>query len=237
MRRRSIALGIAAGIVAALPGTAVAAGVDQRSDQAALTAYHAYLEGVTARIPAAKQLDSAFVSSISDRCAGTLAPLTSASAASINQMAVFDFGEELGGSVDVVASGAARGELSKMATTLKKLHWSSPRSANTIKHYFAAEDRLFRLAPGDVCTDARALVASQGETIPPGTSQWLGKFEGDVLDEADAAQAFGTMLKEFESPADRGLAASDNRLLRSLTRRLQSVETAGATQAVRALGL
>jgi hypothetical protein len=237
MRRRSIALGITAGLLAALPGTAVAAGIDQRSDQAALAAYHAYLEGVTARLPAVKQLDSAFVSSISQRCAGTLAPLTSASAASINEMAVFDFGEELGGSVDVVASGAARGELLKMAARLKKLHWSSPRSANIIKHYFAAEDRLFGLAPGDVCTDAQALIASQGKTVPPGTSQWLGKFEGDVLDEADAASAFGTMLKEFESPADRGIAASDNRLLRSLTRRLQSVETSGATEAAHALGL
>jgi len=235
--RASIALGIAAGVLAAMPATAGAAGVDQRSDRAALTAYHRYLEDVTARVPAVRKAESAYVSSISQRCAGALAPLKNASTSSVNETALFDFGEELGGSAFVVAYSTPRDQFAKMAVTLGKLHWSSPRTAKTVKCYLTAQDRLFALAPSDVCTDAQALAASHAETVPPGATQWIAKFRGAAVAQQSAAQAFGKVLDEFQIPADKSLVASDSGLLRSLSGSLKAVAKSGATKIVHALGL
>jgi hypothetical protein len=144
--RTSVALGIAAGMLAAMPATAAAGQVDQTSDRAALTAYHSYLDGVGSRIPVVRKAESAYVSSISERCAGALVLLKNVSTASVNQTALFDFGEELGGSAFVVAYSMPRDEFARMAVRLEKLHWSSPRIAKTIKRYVTAQERLFAVA-------------------------------------------------------------------------------------------
>jgi hypothetical protein len=230
-------LGIAVSMLAVLPATAAAAPVDQQSDHAVLGAYHSFLDGVIARIPAARRADAAFVSSVSSRCGGALAPLANASASSINRTAVFDFGEELGGAVGVVAYGPARGQLAKMAVTLKKLHWSSPRTANIVNAYLAAQRRLFGLEPGDVCGDAQALVASHAETIPPGTKRWLAKFRGAAATAQSTASAFRRLLKTFATPADDGLLATNNRLLHSYVGKLGNVASPDVTKLVGALGL
>jgi hypothetical protein len=235
--RASFAVGIAASMLAVLPATAGAAQVDQRSDQAALTAYHRYLEGVRSRIPAVRKAESAYVSSISTACSGQLAALRDLSEASVNQTALFDFGEELGGSAFVVAYGTSRGEFERLAMTLENLRWSSPRIAKTVKRYVTAQERLFSLAPGDVCADARALVASRVQAVPPGTRQWVAKFLGDASTQRSAAEAFGKVLDEFQTPSDKSLVASDNRLLRSLTGELKRVADSGSTNIVHALGL
>ena len=79
---------------------------DQSSDQAALTAYHSYLAGGRRRaFPTARKADAAYVSSVSGRCPNVLASLKQAPAGSVNQTALFDFGEELGGDAGVVAYG------------------------------------------------------------------------------------------------------------------------------------
>jgi hypothetical protein len=235
--RASVAFGIAAGVLAAMPATAAAAQVDQRSDRAALTSYHSYLQGVSSRIPAVRKAESAFVSSISQRCAGALIPLKNVSTASANQAALFDFGEELGGSAFVVAYGTPSGEFAKMAVRLEKLHWSSPRTAKTVKRYVTAQEMLFAVAPGDVCTDAQALVASRAQTVPPGAAQWFAQFRGAAVAQQSAAAAFGKVLDEFQTPVDRSLVASDSALLRSLNGKLKGVADSGATHIVHALGL
>jgi hypothetical protein len=236
-RRTSIAIGIAVSVLAALPATAAAAHVDQQSDHAVLSAYHSYLEGVIARIPAARKADTAYVSSVSRRCGGVLAPLSNASTSSVNQTALFDFGEELGGAAGVVAYGPARGQLPKMAATLKKLHWSSPQAANIVNRYLAAQRRLFGLAPGDVCGDAKSLVASHAETIPPGTKRWLAKFRGAAAAAQSTASAFRRLLDTFATPANNGLLAANNRLLHSYTGKLGDATSPNVTKLVSALGL
>jgi len=233
--RTSIAVGIAASILAALPATAAAAGVDQRSDHAALTAYRGYLHGIGARIPAVRQAESAYVSSISNSCAGALDPLNHASVSSVNQTALFDFGEELGGGAFIVAYSPAHASFATFAATLARLHWSSPRTASAVNRYVAAQDRLFALMPSDVCTDAQALAASGAETIPPGTAQWVAQFRRDAAAQETASQAFAKVLEGFETPADEALVASDNRLLRSLSGTLKRVSTSGATKILNTL--
>ena len=234
--RTLMALGLAAAVLAVWPATA-AASQDQSSDRAALTAYHDYLTGVSARLSGARKADAAFVSSISGRCANALAPLKQAPASSVNQTALFDFGEELGGDTGVVAYGPARAELAKMAGTLRKLRWSSPQSAKTINRYLAAQGRLFSLAPSDLCADAHGLVASHAETIPAGASQWLGKFRRAVSAQQSAGASFAALLRKFETPADRGLAATDNKLFKRLAGSLEGLVKASAGKLVTALGL
>jgi hypothetical protein len=235
--RASLAVGIAASILAVVPATAGAAQVDQRSDRAALTAYRTYLEGVGSRFPAVRKAESAYVSSISNGCSGQLAALSDLSEASINQTALFDFGEELGGSAFIVAYGTPRGEFARMAMTLEKLRWSSPRTGKTVKRYVRTQERLLALAPGDVCTDAQALAASRVQTVPPGTRQWVAKFLGAAGAQQSAAEAFGKVLDQFETPSDKSLVTSDNGLLRSLTGKLKGVADSGGTRIVRVLGL
>jgi len=234
-RRTSIAVGIAAGILAALPATAVAAAVDQRSDHAALTAYRGYLHGIGARIPAVRRAESAYVSSIANGCAGALNPLNSAPPRSINETALFDFGQELGGSAFIVAYSPAHGPFATFAATLERLHWSSPRTAMAVNHYLAAQSRLFALSPSDVCTDARALAASGAGMIPPGTTHWVAEFTRDAAAQVSAAGGFAKVLEKFEAPADKALVTSDNGLLRSLTRALKGVSTKGATKILNTL--
>jgi len=234
--RTSVAVGIAASILVALPASAAAAGVDQRSDHAALTAYRTYLHGIGARIPAVRKAESAYVSSIATRCAGALDPLNHATTSSINQTALFDFGEELGGSAFVVAYSPAQAPFATFAATLEKLHWSSPQTAKAVNRYLTAQNRLFALAPSDVCTDARALAASVAETIPPGTAQWVAEFRRDAIAQQSAAGAFAKVLEEFETPADKAIVASDNGLLQSLTVKLKGVATSGATKILNTLG-
>jgi hypothetical protein len=235
--RASFAVGIAASIMAVLPATAVAAGVDQKSDHAALAAYHVYLEGASARIPAVRKAESAYLSSISARCAGALAPLANVSTASANQTALFDFGEELGGSAFIAAYQQANGPFARLAATLGKLHWSSPQTARTVKRYLAAQRSLFVLAPSDVCTDAQALAASDAKTLPPRTAQWVAEYQGVAVAQEATARAFANVLERFEIPADRAVVVSDAGLLRSLTGKLHSVANSGATRLVAILGL
>jgi len=231
------AVAIAASIMAVLPATAVAAGVDQKSDHAALTAYSSYLRAVDRRIPAVRKAESAYVSSIATGCAGALAPLANLSTASVNRTALFDFGEELGGSAFIVAYRPATGPFVRLAGMLRKLHWSSPVIGKTVKRYLAAQDALFALAPGDVCTDAQSLAASSAKTIPPGSAEWIAEFRRDAAAQESAAGAFAKVLEEFGNPADRVLVASDAALLRSLTGKLKGVATSGATKLVTTLGL
>lgn len=234
--RAWMALGLAAAVLALWPATAAAA-QDQSSDHAALTAYHSYIAGVTARLPDARKADAAYVSSISGRCPNALASLKQAPAGSVSQTALFDFGEELGGDVGVVAYGPARAELPKMAGTLRKLRWSSPPATKTVKRYLTAQGRLFRLAPSDLCADARALVASHAETIPAGTSQWLARFKRAASAQQSAGASFAALLKQFETPADKGLAATDTRRFKHLEGSLEGVVKSSAVKLVHAFGL
>ena len=144
--RTWMALGLAAAVLALWPAAAAAA-QDQSSDHAALTAYHSYLAGVTARLPDARKADAAYVSSVSGRCPNVLASLKQAPAGSVNQTALFDFGEELGGDTGVVAYGPARAELAKMAGTLRKLRWSSPQATKTVKRYLTAQGQAVQPRP------------------------------------------------------------------------------------------
>ena len=238
MRRRttSISFVIAASILAVLPASAVAGGVDQRSDHAALTAYQSYLQGISARMPAVRQAESAYVSTVANGCAGTLDPLNHVSMSSINQNAVFEFGEELGGSAFLVAYSPAHGPFARLAARLESLRWSSPRTASTVKRYLTAQSSLFALAPSDVCTDARALAATGAKTIPPGTAQWVAEFRSAAAVEESAAGPFARVLEQFESSADAALVGSDNRLLRSLSGKLKGIATTGATKILNSLG-
>jgi hypothetical protein len=234
--RTSMALGFAAAVLALWPATAAAA-QDQHSDRAALTAYHSYLAGVTAHLGDAHKADAAFASSISQRCPNALASLKQAPAGSVNRTALFDFGEEIGGDAGVVAYGPARVEFRKMAGTLRTLPWSSPQSSTVVRRYLTAQSRLFGIAPSDLCADAHALVASHGETIPSGTSHWLAKFRGAASAQQSAAASFAALLKNFETPADKGLAASDNRLFKRLSGSVGSLAKSSAGKIINVLGL
>jgi len=234
--RTWMALGLAAAALALWPATAAAA-QNQRSDRTALTAYHSYLAGVTARLPDARTADAAFVSSISGRCPNALASLKQAPASSVNQTALFDFGEELGGDTGVVAYGPARAELAKMTASLRTLRWSSPQTAKIVNRYLTAQSRLFGLAPSDVCADAQALVASHAESIPAGTSHWLAKFKRAVSAQQSAGASFTAVLRKFETPADRGLAAADNKLFKRLAGSVEGLVKSSAGKLVHVLGL
>ncbi|HEX4281074.1 MAG TPA: hypothetical protein VHZ27_09930, partial [Solirubrobacteraceae bacterium] len=54
-------------------------------------------------------------------------------------------GEELGGSAFLVAHSPAHGPFAGLAARLESLHWSSPRTASTVKRYLTVQTSLFAL--------------------------------------------------------------------------------------------
>jgi hypothetical protein len=227
---------IAAGALI-LPSAAIAAPVDRTSDHVALRAYQRYFSWLVSQAPAWRRDGDAFVASISGSCPNVLAAVNLLPVSSVNKGAVTSFGEEIGADLGAVANVSSRVPLGNMAKTLSGLRWSSHQTSEQIKRFLAATRKLVRLAPSDVCADARALAASNAQVTPPGTLRFLATV-GRVSSAARAGgSAFETILARFQTAADRPVIDGINRLKHRLTSALRAFATAEVGKVLSALGL
>ena len=235
--RRTIVMTGAIALLGLVPAAAAATTTDSASDHAALTAYDQYLHNVVSSVPAWRRDNEAFVASVSTGCGHVLAGLSRAPSGTVDQTALFNFGVEIGGDLAVVGAKADRAPLAKLTRAVAPLTWSNPESGAIVRRFAAAQRRLFNLAPSHLCDDARALAASNGAKTPRGTTQFLDRFVGDTTEATKWQSALGTMLRQFESPADSGLVHDIANLDRRLSARIDAASTPEVRNIVSVLGL
>lgn len=207
------------------------------SDQVALRAYRRYLRGLVSDIPAWRRADDSFIASITTTCPNALAAINALPVSSINQSTLSAFGEELVADLAVMSSMPDRAPLVSMAKTLSSLRWSDHKTGLKIQRYISTTRTVSALAPSDLCADAQALAASDTQTTPPGTLQWVATYGRDANRAAAANAAFIKTLTRFESPADMPVAAAINRLGARLRSAIKAVFTAEAPKLLSALGI
>jgi hypothetical protein len=235
--RRGV-LAIVVVLVALCPAAASAAGVNRASDRAALNAYHAYLHDLVSMVPAWRQGDNGYISSISGKCGGVLAALAHAPASSLNRQALLAFGFEAGGDLDAVGVyPSARPALGRLSAGVASLRWSSAGIRRVVSGYLAAERRLLAVAPSNLCADAHVLAASHGTRISRGTAAFVSKFAHRLAAASKAATAFLTVLGRYASPSDRRLITSTDHLLHRFGAKVNALVKPEAKKLVRVLGL
>jgi hypothetical protein len=87
----------------------------------------------------------------------------------------------------------------------------------------------------DLCVDAQALAASNGQTTPPGTLPFLAKY-GRVAGRTGFA-GLRHVLERVQTPADAKLVRDINRLTRRAEARLKALAKAEHTKLLSALGI
>jgi hypothetical protein len=178
----------------------------------------------------------AYVTAIGQQCPGVLSGLEPLSGA-IHKTALLDLVAEGVGDVDVAANTPGRGALAAFAHQTMALRWTSPRSANNVHHYFAAENALYQLPASDLCADAGAFAADDGQTAPPNTTQWFTKFAGSLRDANTADRAFQLQLKRLSGVGDLPVIVTNQQLEQRLQTHEQKLLQATATSLMSALGL
>jgi hypothetical protein len=224
-------------LCSALSTTAAeAAQIDGASTHRALRALNRYLTGLLADAPARRQADDAFVVSITANCPNVLAAVNLLPPSSVNHGAVVAFFEEAGADLSLARNVPEdRARLAALARTMIRLRWSRTGSATKIRRSLEAQRKRFSLPPSDLCTDAHALAASNAQTTPPTTLQFLATFG-----RAEKAAGLGALIdtmQPFVTPADNRLIDADNRLNDRLTAAEKALQAAEAPKIVSALGI
>jgi len=194
--------------------------VDVRTDRVALGAYKQFLGALHSQASASRHAAEAYIASISAGCPSVLAPLSSQPSVRLN--AIETVGTEGGVDMALAASVPDRPALTRFATRVLALHWSSPSSQLIVKHYFAAERAIDFMPASDLCGDARALVASNGHTQPPGTAHALAAVSRAGRAEAKSLAAMSRLLGRFSTKADKPVV----RAIKKLAKQVSSEESA-----------
>jgi hypothetical protein len=231
---RSLVIAMAS--MALWSASAVAAPIDRASDHVALRAFDRYIHATLTSLPAAKRSDQAYVRSISASCGNALAPLSSKPASALNKTAARAFFEETVFDLVDRANLPLRGPLARMAQTLSRLQWSSPRIRAIINAFPAAEGALFAVAPSDLCTDARAFAANP-RAEPAGTRHWLPMFLHASRRANKAGGGLGVVLGAFHGPRDASVLRDLGRQAKRLGAADKRLETTEEARLLRALGL
>lgn len=220
-----------------LPAAADAAPIDTASDHVALSAYGRYLQGVLSGLPAARSADNAYIASIATACPNVLAAVNLLPARAVNRATAIALGEELAGDLVVGAYHAARAPLVAFSATLTRLPWSNPQTSATIKSFLSAQRKLFHLGPSHLCSDAKALAASNARRTPPATLRWLARF--GRLSSAENARSgpFLAVLQRFQAPDDGSQIDANNRLVGSFMAAFPALIRNETTKLASALGL
>lgn len=210
IRMRSCAVPLIA-LVATCGWTASASAkpVDVRTDRVALSAYKQFLGALHSQASASRQAADAYIASISAACPNVLAPLRSRPLVSVN--AIETVGAEGGVDMALAASVPDRAALTRFANRVLPLPWSSRSSELIVKRYFAAEHAIDFMPASDLCGDARALVASNGQT-PAGTAHALAAISRAGKAETKALAAMTRLLGRFSTRADKPVVRAIKKL-------------------------
>lgn len=214
---------------------AAAAPVDLTSAHTGLRAYRAYASSTLAKVGAARKSDDAFIAAVAAKCPNVLANLNNLPGDQVNQTVLTQFGKEVGADLVVSAFVAYRKVLATLTRRVSKLHWSSAASGRRIKRALRAQRVAFELLPSDLCADASALGASNGQSLPPATSAFLNVFEHDAS--AAGLGPFKATLKRYRSPGDKKLARTITRLENKADTALENSVNDKVLDLLTALGL
>jgi hypothetical protein len=226
----------AALVCSAVPtAAAVAAPVDQASTHAALAAVVRWQTGLMAAAPISQQSDDQFVASVAAGCPNVLAAVNLIPSP-VNRAAPFALGEEIG--ADLLLARflpAERALTSSLTSTIERLSWSSSAARAGIRHSMQAERRYFALSPSNLCADAGGLAATNAQTTPAGTLQFLAAFG-----RAAAASGFSALdktINRFKTSADGPLIRADNSNNKLLVAAGETLVASEAPKVLSALGL
>jgi hypothetical protein len=214
---------------------ATAAPVDATSAHLGLRAYRAYLTSTVGNIDAAIKGDNVFIGGIAGKCPGVLSNLNNLPPAQINQGVLTQFGKEIGADLVLAAVSQYQKPLATLAHRAGRLHWSSRSRARSIKRGFAAQRTLLRFAPSDLCADASALSANNGQALPPDTAAFLVAYEQKAR--AAGLGSFGSALKRFHSKRDAKLYRTVKRSASRGDKKLEGVVNTKVITLLNALGL
>jgi hypothetical protein len=233
----ALAIALVALCFAAAPTLASAAvkPADIKTDRVALGAFKQFLGAVHSQATTITQAADAYIASISTTCPNVLAPLQSLT--SVNVSAVKAVLTEGGLGMSLAATVSYRAPLTKFGNKVSRLRWTSRSSKLVVKRYLTAEHAVYFMQPSDLCTDATALVTSNGQTTPPATTQALAAIANAQKAVKPAASALIRLLSRFATNADRPVINA----IRKLASELVSEETSFANhevpKLVTALGL
>jgi hypothetical protein len=235
MRRLIGCLAAAALASACTSAPATAAPADVASAHTALHVYKGYLTAVIrGERGSVKQADT-FIASIAAKCPNVLAPLNQVPPSSLNQSALTAFGVELGADIDLALFKSDRRAVRRLSAKVGRLHWSSRSRAKSIKRSLAAQRHAFALAPSDLCADAQALAASNGQSVAPGTAPFNASFARAVS--AGGLGAVTGAVKRFHSPGDRATMRAVSKLAKRAKAQLIAAGEAELPKLVATLGL
>jgi hypothetical protein len=232
-RRWYLVVAALAGLV--IPSWAAGASIDTASDHVALHAYGRFAQGVLSGIPAGRRADNAFVAGTLHRCAHALAPIDHLRTSPNRIGPALAFGEEIGSDLTVVANLQGRRALAILARAISGLPWSSPGTSAAVKGYLAAQRKLLRLRPSDICADVRALVRSRAEVQPPGTRRWLADFRRVVTMQQTQLSAFVAILERFHGPSDNASLRAVKGLVNRADQAVKRLATSEGEKLVSAL--
>ncbi len=233
--RRKLCLGIAVALFVVSSGSAAAAPVDVASEHVAVRAFDRYLRGRIADVPAARQLENAFVASITASCQGVLTPVFRLPQGSLKPDTVLAFIEEISGDLTVEIDAASHGRLARMTRALSHLPWSSKRTKATVTRFLDAQHRLLSLAPSNLCADANALAANP-QVTPPGTLQWVATLGTASRATTAGNAAFLKMLGRFADASDAPVFKDIAGLPKRFVRAYKPLLKAAATKLLTTLG-
>jgi hypothetical protein len=229
--RRWLVLAAASAVFMFGATPAIAAPADVTSTHVGLRAYQRYLSALVANASARKRSIEVWVASLEANCPKVLAPV----ATSASYDAQYSIGKEAGADAALVAQASSRIPFEALSHSLARLRWSSRRLAATIMRSLEGERRYLMLPPSDLCTDARALAASNGQVTPPGTLRFLAT--SDARAAAAGLSDISSIFKRFLSPRDHSLFKATTSLQRRLAASEDALGEASEPKVFSALGI
>jgi hypothetical protein len=206
---RRVATTIALAGLLCCTASAAAAPVDVKSAHLGLRAYRAYLSSTVGNLDAAIKGDNAFIGGIAAKCPNVLSNLNSLPEDQVNQDVLTQFGKEIGADLVLAALAPYQKPLATLTHRVERLRWSSGARKRSIKRDLAAQRAIYELPPSDLCADASALAANNGQSLPSGTGFFLTTYE-------KTARAAG--LASLQSSLRRFHSKRDNKLYRTVRR-------------------
>jgi hypothetical protein len=215
---------------------AVAAPVDQASAHSALVALVHWQTGLMADAPISQQGDEQFVASVAAGCPNVLTAVNLLPSSQVNHAASVALGEEIAADLYLARFlPAERALTTSLAGTVERLPWSSSATRAAIRRSMQAERRYFALAPSNLCADASALAASNAQTTPPATLQFLATFRRDLAGTGFAA--LNATINRYKRAVDADLIRADNSNDKLLVAARAALVRSEAPKVLSALGL
>jgi hypothetical protein len=182
------------------------------AEQSALSAYRTYLSALNAAGSSAAARDEQVVVGVASTCANALADLSELSTGQLNTTALTAFGNEVDADLDLAYVSAGAKPLTRFATALSGLTWSTPAEYSTTMQLISGERALLDLSQPHLCVDAIALDGAP-LSEPTSTRRFLSRYaRASTALNTDLA-AFQSLLAKFETKSESRIVVQINALV------------------------